>query len=54
MAAWPPSRSLGPDGDKQKFKLASADKLQGVKVGDTVDINYTEAIAIRVDKAPKK
>jgi Cu/Ag efflux protein CusF len=44
----------GPGGGKQTYKVASADKLQGVKVGDTVDINYTEAIAIRVEKKPKK
>ena len=44
----------GPAGNKQTFKVASADKLQGVKVGDTVVINYTEAIAIRVEKTPKK
>ena len=44
----------GPAGNKQAFKVASADKLQGVKVGDTVVINYTEAIAIRVEKTPKK
>jgi Cu/Ag efflux protein CusF len=44
----------GPDGTKQTYKVASAEKLQGLKVGDTVDINYTEAIAIRVEKKPKK
>jgi len=44
----------GPDGKRRTIKVASADKLQGVKVGDTVDISYAEAIAIRVEKAPKK
>ena len=44
----------GPDGKKQTMKVASADKLQGVSVGDTVVISYTEAIAIKVEKAPKK
>ena len=40
----------GPDGKKQTVKVASADKLQGVSVGDTVVISYTEAIAVKVDK----
>jgi hypothetical protein len=44
----------GPEGKTQTFKVKSADRLQGVKVGDTVDISYTEAIALKVDKAPKK
>jgi hypothetical protein len=44
----------GPDGYTKTLKVKSADKLQGVKVGDMVDIGYTEAIAIRVDKAQKK
>jgi hypothetical protein len=30
------------------------EKLQGVSVGDTVDITYTEALAIKVEEAPKK
>jgi len=44
----------GPEGNSQTFKVASADKLKGVKVGDAVDISYTEAIAVTVEKAPKK
>jgi hypothetical protein len=44
----------GPEGKTKTIKVKSVDKLQGVKVGDTVDIGYTEAVAIRVDKAPKK
>jgi hypothetical protein len=44
----------GPDGKVQTYKVASASKLEGVKVGDVVDISYTEAIAIKVEKAPKK
>jgi len=43
----------GPEGNTQTVKVASADKLKGVNVGDTVDIAYTEAISIRVEKAPK-
>jgi hypothetical protein len=44
----------GPDGKTQTVKVKSADRLQGVKVGDTVDITYTEAVAVKVDKASKK
>jgi len=44
----------GPQGNSQTFKVASADRLKGVKVGDAVDISYTEAIAVTVEKAPKK
>jgi hypothetical protein len=44
----------GPGGKEKTIKVASADKLQAVKVGDVVDIGYSEAIAMRVDKAPKK
>jgi hypothetical protein len=46
----PSVTSKGPDGKKQTVKVASADKLQGVSVGDTVAISYTEAIAVKVDK----
>jgi hypothetical protein len=44
----------GPRGNTRTIKVASPSKLEGVKVGDTVDISYTEAIAIRVEEAPKK
>ena len=44
----------GPDGDKKTIKVNDRQKLKEVKVGDMVDITYTEAIAISVDKAPKK
>ena len=44
----------GPNGGQKTIKVASADKLQGVSVGDTVDISYTEAIAIKVEKPAKK
>jgi hypothetical protein len=44
----------GPQGNTRTFKVKSADKLQGVSVGDMVDISYTEALAIKVEKAPKK
>jgi hypothetical protein len=44
----------GPQGNTRTFKLKSADKLQGVSVGDMVDISYTEAVAMKVEKAPMK
>ena len=44
----------GPDGDIKTIKIKDPQKLNGVKVGDVVDITYTEAIAIKVDPAPKK
>jgi Cu/Ag efflux protein CusF len=44
----------GPQGNTQTFKVASADKLKGVKVGDAVDLSYTEAVAVKVEKAAKQ
>ena len=29
-------------------------KLQGVNVGDTVEITYAEALAVKVEETPKK
>lgn len=44
----------GPQGNTRTFKVKSADKLKGLSVGDMVDISYTEAVAMKVEKAPKK
>ncbi len=44
----------GPQGNNRTFKVKSADRLQGLSVGDMVDISYTEAVAMKVEKAPKK
>jgi len=44
----------GADGETQTIKIKDPQKLNGVKVGDVVDITYTEAIAIKVDPAAKK
>ena len=44
----------GPEGDVETIKVKDPSKLSGLKVGDTVDITYTEAIAISVDPATKK
>lgn len=44
----------GPAGNTRTIKVMRPEKLQGVNVGDTVDITYTKALAIKVEKAPKK
>ena len=44
----------GPAGNTKTIKVMHPEKLQGVSVGDTVEITYTEALAIAVDKATKK
>ncbi|MDP4265486.1 MAG: hypothetical protein Q8941_23375 [Bacteroidota bacterium] len=44
----------GPKGNTKTIKVKDPQKLKGVKIGDMVDITYTEAIAITVDEAPKK
>lgn len=44
----------GPEGNSRTIKVKHPEKLQGVSVGDTVELTYAEALAIRVDKALKK
>lgn len=44
----------GPKGNVRTIKVRYPEKLQGVNVGDSVDLTYAEALAIRVDAAPKK
>jgi len=44
----------GPEGNTRTIKVAYPEKLQDVKVGDTVELTYTEALAVKVEKAPKK
>jgi len=44
----------GAGGKTKTIKVLHPEKLEGVKVGDTVEITYTEALAISVDAAPKK
>ena len=41
----------GPDKETQTIKVKDPQHLIGVKVGDVVDITYTEAIAIKVIKS---
>lgn len=44
----------GPQGNTETIKVKDPKKLVGVKVGDMVDITYTESLAVKVDKAPQK
>ena len=44
----------GPDGKTVTIKAKDPKNLASVKVGDEVVITYTEALAISVEKAPKK
>ena len=44
---------MGPKGNTQTVKVRYPEKLQGVAVGDAVDITYTEALAVKVEAAPK-
>lgn len=41
-------------GDTQTIKVKHPEKLQGVKVGDTVEVTYMEALALKVEKASKQ
>jgi hypothetical protein len=43
----------GPKGNTKTIKVRDPQRLLGVKVGDVVDITYTEAIAIKVDEVTK-
>lgn len=43
----------GPKGNIVDVKVKDPSRLEGVKVGDLVDITYTEAMAISVERAPK-
>ncbi len=45
---------MGPKGNTKTIKVQDPQKLVGVKVGDLVDLTYTEEIAVKVDPAPKK
>jgi hypothetical protein len=45
---------MGPRGNKETIKVRDPKNLNGVKVGDKVDITYTEALAIQVDEAQNK
>ncbi|HTR03836.1 MAG TPA: hypothetical protein VMN82_11615 [Thermoanaerobaculia bacterium] len=45
---------VGPAGNSYTMKVKDPSMLQGVGVGDTVDVTYVEAYAIKVTRAPKK
>jgi hypothetical protein len=44
----------GPEGNVVPVKVKDESRLDNVRVGDLVDITYTQAVAIAVEKAPKK
>jgi|APFre7841882724_1041349.scaffolds.fasta_scaffold02636_4 hypothetical protein len=44
----------GPQGNTRTIKVMHPEKLEGVSVGDTVELTFTEAFAIKVEAAPKK
>ena len=43
----------GPAGNTRTIKVKHPEKLKSVKVGDQVELTYTEALAISVEKAKK-
>lgn len=43
----------GPGGNTRTIKVLRPEKLEGVNVGDTVEITYTEALAVKVEAASK-
>ena len=44
----------GPQGNTRTIKVKDVAKLKDVKVGDQVEITYTQALALSVEKAPAK
>jgi len=43
----------GPEGNTETVKVRDAKNLEGVKAGDLVDITYTQALAVALDKPAK-
>jgi Cu/Ag efflux protein CusF len=43
----------GPQGNSRTIKARNPDNLKKVKVGDLIDISYTEAVALKVEPAAK-
>ena len=41
----------GPKGNVLSFRVQDPKRLEGIKVGDTVDVTYTQAILLSVDPA---
>jgi Cu/Ag efflux protein CusF len=44
----------GHSGEVRTIKVLHPEKLEGVSVGDAVELTYTEAVAIKVEEAPAK
>jgi hypothetical protein len=44
----------GPAGNSRTIKVLHPERLEGVNVGDTVELTFTEALAIKVVEAPAK
>ena len=44
----------GPEGNAETIKVKNPKNLEGVKVGDLVDITYTQALAVALDKPVPK
>jgi len=44
----------GPQGNTRTIKIRDPKKLEGVSVGDTVQLTYTEALALKIEKADAK
>jgi Cu/Ag efflux protein CusF len=44
---------VGPQGNSRTIKVRYPERLKGVSVGDTVELTYTEALAVKVEVAPK-
>jgi hypothetical protein len=43
----------GPQGNSETVKVQDPKNLEGVKTGDLVDITYTQALAVALDKPAK-
>ena len=44
----------GANGNVRTIKVRQPEKLKGVSVGDTVQLTFTEALAVKVEETPKK
>ncbi len=49
-----PSLSRGPKGNEETIKVRNPKNLTGVKVGDLVEVTYTQALAIALDTPAAK
>ena len=44
----------GPEGNTETIKVKDPKNLEGVKVGDLVDITYAQALAVALDTSAAK